>query len=88
MSIRIAAVVILGVLGSTRPEAHHSFAPHFDTSKRVSISGIVKEFESRNPHSYVHISAVDENGLTRAYKTRSSFSNRCRRSRTNTSRLN
>jgi len=47
--------------------AHHSFAPHFDASKPVSISGTVSEFEARNPHSYLHISAVDENGRTREY---------------------
>jgi hypothetical protein len=47
--------------------AHHSFAPHFDASKPVSISGTVTEFEARNPHSYLHISAVDENGKTREY---------------------
>jgi hypothetical protein len=46
---------------------HHSFAPHFDASKPVSISGTVKEFEARNPHSYVHIDAIDENGRTREY---------------------
>src|SRR5262247_3145419 len=65
---RMAATVILCLLlGAAHPDAHHSFAPHFDSSKRVSISGTVKEFESRNPHSYVHINAVDENGRTREY---------------------
>ena len=73
MRIRVAlAVILMGVLlGGTRPEAHHSFAPHFDRDKRVSISGTVKEFESRNPHSYVHLTAVDENGRTREYKCES-----------------
>ena len=47
--------------------AHHSFAPHFDSSKPVSISGTITEFEARNPHSYLHIAAVDENGTTREY---------------------
>lgn len=47
--------------------AHHSFAPHFDSSKKVDISGTVKEYEARNPHSYLHINAVDENGRTREY---------------------
>ena len=47
--------------------AHHSFAPHFDSSKPVSISGVITEFEGRNPHSYVHIKAVDENGKTQEY---------------------
>jgi hypothetical protein len=47
--------------------AHHSFAPHFDASKPVSISGKITEYEPRNPHSYLHIAAVDENGRTREY---------------------
>ena len=46
--------------------AHHSFAPHFDRSKPVSISGTVTEYEGRNPHSYLHIAAADENGLSHA----------------------
>ena len=36
-------------------------------SKKVNISGTVKEYEARNPHSYLHINAVDENGRTREY---------------------
>ena len=47
--------------------AHHSFAPHFDSSKPANISGTITEFEARNPHSYLHISAIDENGRTREY---------------------
>ena len=47
--------------------AHHSFAPHFDIDKPISISGVVKEFEARNPHSYLHVEAVDENGKTQEY---------------------
>ena len=71
--LRVAWAIALcaGVLGGAHPEAHHSFAPHFDRDKRVSISGTVKEFESRNPHSYVHLTAVDENGRTREYKCES-----------------
>jgi hypothetical protein len=60
--------VVIGVL-LWIPEAlaHHSFAPHFDANKPVSISGTVTEYESRNPHSYLHIAALDENGRTREY---------------------
>jgi hypothetical protein len=60
----LAAGVVLYV-AETR--AHHSFAPHFDSSKKVNISGTVKEYEARNPHSYLHVNAVDENGRTREY---------------------
>jgi Family of unknown function (DUF6152) len=62
--------IVVGITALlTIPEAlaHHSFAPHFDSSKPVSISGTVTEFEARNPHSYLHIAALDENGRTREY---------------------
>ena len=62
----MALLVMVAVLG-TGSAAHHSFAPHFDRNKPITISGTVKEFEARNPHSYVHIDAVDENGRTREY---------------------
>ena len=48
------AVVVGTLLGAPDALAHHSFAPHFDASKPVSISGTVTEFEARNPHSYLH----------------------------------
>lgn len=66
MRVRIAIGLVV-TLCSAGAGAHHSFAPHFDRNKPVSISGTVTEFEARNPHSYVHIEAVDENGRTRAY---------------------
>ena len=63
-----ASLLVAGLAGLGSPaSAHHSFAPHFDASKPVSISGTIKEFEGRNPHSYLHINAVDENGRTREY---------------------
>jgi hypothetical protein len=60
-----AVVVVLGV--ASVASAHHSFAPHFDSKKPVSISGIITEFEARNPHSYLHVRAVDENGRSQEY---------------------
>ncbi len=66
-SIRNIAALVAATLIATVAGAHHSFAPHFDIKKPVSISGIVTEFEARNPHSYLHIEAVDENGKTQEY---------------------
>ena len=63
----VMAVVIGVALGASDARAHHSFAPHFDTSKPANISGTIIRYEARNPHSYVHIAAVDENGKTREY---------------------
>ncbi len=70
MTSRVAARLAFaaGALLAAHPAlAHHSFAPHFDASKPVSIAGTVTEFEARNPHSYLHVSALDENGRTREY---------------------
>src|SRR6187401_836570 len=64
---QIAFAVVTGALISAPAFAHHSFAPHFDSSKPVSISGTLTMYEARNPHSYLHIQAVDENGRTQEY---------------------
>ncbi len=66
-SIRSIAALVAATSVATAAVAHHSFAPHFDINKPVSISGKVTEFEARNPHSYLHIAAVDENGRTQEY---------------------
>jgi hypothetical protein len=60
-------VAISALLTAPSAFAHHSFAPHFDSNKPVSISGTITGFEAQNPHSYVHIAAVDENGRTQKY---------------------
>lgn len=66
-SIPVTAAVIGLLVSAQDALAHHSFAPHFDASKPVSISGTVTRYEARNPHSYLHMSAVDENGRTQEY---------------------
>ena len=65
--IRRIAALVAATSVATVAGAHHSFAPHFDIKKPVSISGKVTQFEARNPHSYLHIQAVDENGRTQEY---------------------
>ena len=61
------AAGILIVMVSANSAAHHSFAPHFDRTRQVDISGTVTQYEARNPHSYLHVNAIDENGRTREY---------------------
>lgn len=65
MNQRLAFLVL--VLGLQPVLAHHSFAPHFDADKPVVITGTITEYERRNPHAYLHVAALDENGLTREY---------------------
>ena len=57
-----AAVVLLA--GGARLVAHHSFTAAYDSTKRVTIEGTVKEFVWRNPHSYLRIDVADKEGKT------------------------
>ena len=66
-SARNLAVAVAAASSTAVAVAHHSFAPHFDSRKPVSISGKVVRFDARNPHSYLHIRAVDENGRSQEY---------------------
>lgn len=47
--------------------AHHSFAPHFDPDDRLSITGVITEFEARNPHVYLHLEGTEDGGTLQAY---------------------
>ena len=66
-SIRSIAFLVAAACLANVAGAHHSFEPHFDAKKPVSISGRVTQYEARNPHSYLHIQAVDENGKSQEY---------------------
>ncbi|HZF28266.1 MAG TPA: DUF6152 family protein [Gammaproteobacteria bacterium] len=62
-----AILLAAASLGVPAALAHHSFAPHFDANKPVSVSGTVTQYEAQNPHSYLHVAATDENGKTQDY---------------------
>lgn len=47
---------------SGRIYAHHSFAATYFEDKTVTIEGELVQFLYRNPHSFVHVVAPDENG--------------------------
>jgi hypothetical protein len=59
------AALATTLLGGAAPSfAHHSFAAEFDGTKPVTLKGKVTEFEWVNPHSWVHIDVIDDNGNT------------------------
>ena len=51
--------------------AHHSLPALFDTSTTVEISGRVTAFEFVAPHSYIHLSVVDEAGVETVWEVES-----------------
>ena len=59
--LAIAAVVCAALSGKAL--AHHSFAATYIEDERITIEGKVLQFQFRNPHSYIHVQAPDENGV-------------------------
>jgi len=51
--------------------AHHSFAPHFDADKPVTITGTIIEYEQRNPHAYLVIDGEDADGRVTRWRCES-----------------
>jgi tRNA(Ile2) C34 agmatinyltransferase TiaS len=42
--------------------AHHSFQAEYDSTKTVSVKGVVKKLMWVNPHAYVFVDVTDESG--------------------------
>jgi Family of unknown function (DUF6152) len=52
----------LALLAITAPAvAHHSFA-EFDKSKQVTMTGVVREVQWNNPHTWIQVLVTDEKG--------------------------
>lgn len=53
--------------GAERVFAHHSFSATYDSTQKVEIEGVVKEFVWRNPHSFMRIDVTDKDGTTKTW---------------------
>jgi len=61
---RVLALVLVSVLAAASTAgAHHSYAATYDVNKEVTLEGKLVQFVFRNPHSFVHIQAPDQNGV-------------------------
>jgi len=57
----LAGVVGLTALLTAQAFAHHS-AVMFDDQKEVTVTGVVKEFQYTNPHSWLIVSVTGKDG--------------------------
>ena len=63
--VLLAAVALLA--GAGQVFAHHSFSATDDSSQKVEIEGVVKEFVWRNPHSFLRIDVKEKDGTTKTW---------------------
>jgi hypothetical protein len=54
----LASTLALGLSA----HGHHSLAATYDANQEIRLEGRLIQFQFRNPHSFVHIEAPDENG--------------------------
>jgi hypothetical protein len=47
---------------STSLSAHHSFASEYDSTKKVTLSGVITKVEWTNPHAHFYLDVTDSSG--------------------------
>jgi len=65
--MRLAKLVVCGAAGwlaASAAHAHHAFATEFDVDHPVALEGKVTKVELINPHSWIHIEVVGDDGQT------------------------
>lgn len=64
MNRTCASFIVAGflVLAGAMPAAAHHSATMFDDEKEVTFTGVVKEFQYTNPHSWLIVDVTNEDG--------------------------
>lgn len=59
----LGASLLVAVLAAPAALAHHSFAP-YEPDKQIALEGKVASFKWSNPHVYIELEAMGEDGAT------------------------
>ena len=60
--MRTASLVLIGLLAVSLPALAHHGGAAYDMGSRVTLKGVIANFEWTNPHSQVHLDVTDEKG--------------------------
>ncbi|HEX6997814.1 MAG TPA: DUF6152 family protein [Gammaproteobacteria bacterium] len=61
----LLAALAVAAVGAA--QAHHSFTATYFEDRTITIEGKLLQFMFRNPHSFVHVEAPDEDGNLRRW---------------------
>ena len=64
MNVALAALTLAGFVGAGALSAHHSTVVNFDSSREITVSGVLTEVTWRNPHSRFRLNVTGEGGAT------------------------
>lgn len=52
-------------------DAHHSVAGQFDTSRPMTLTGVITDIDWINPHIYIHLDVANETGGVETWRLES-----------------
>ena len=67
MLLTALIVLPLTLPTSVKTWAHHAFSAEFDSNAPVTLRGKVTKIEWINPHAWIHLAAIQEDGSTEAW---------------------
>jgi hypothetical protein len=59
-----AAAAVAIAFGGARPHAHHSISSVYDSGRKVTLDGVVAQFQLVNPHPFLVVDVIDARGDT------------------------
>ena len=66
---RLGALLVAATMASMAAPAvaHHSYGATYDASREIHLEGKLVQFVYRNPHSFVHVQAPDDAGVSQRW---------------------
>jgi hypothetical protein len=64
----MVSLTVAILVGAITADAHHSISSIYDSSRRVTVDGIVSQFQLINPHPFLFIDVKDGDGRTRQWR--------------------
>lgn len=77
-SVGGALMALAAAMGSASSDAHHSYSM-FDQSQEIVLSGVVREFQWTNPHTWVELDVTTADGAVQGWSLESGSTNALKR---------